>query len=136
MTDPRLVPAVEIRSAFSAAMSAMYRDEIPVHGTLMTVIAKVNNETHVADPELKARPGATDMLDRISEERHSAIRLGTAEKLSMMRRAFVVMGMYPVGYYATTFRAHGTRSIPTPSARSGRRASCAIPSRVASCWDS
>ena len=85
--------ADKIRSDFSAAMSAMYRDEVPAYGTLMALVAKVNDETLAADPHLKARLEATDSLDRISEERHGAIRLGTPEELSMMRRAFAVMGM-------------------------------------------
>jgi uncharacterized glyoxalase superfamily metalloenzyme YdcJ len=99
MTVSRIVPADEIRAAFSAAMSAMYRDEVPAYGTLMSLVAKVNDETLSARPELKKRLEETDSLDRISEERHGAIRLGTPEELSMMRRAFAVMGMYPVGYY-------------------------------------
>jgi uncharacterized glyoxalase superfamily metalloenzyme YdcJ len=93
------VSASDIRAAFSAAMSAMYRDEVPAYGTLMELLAKVNDETLVAEPELKARLLETDNLDRISEERHGAIRLGTADELAMMRRVFAVMGMYPVGYY-------------------------------------
>ena len=31
--------ADEIRSGFSAAMSAMYRDEVPAYGTLMALVA-------------------------------------------------------------------------------------------------
>ena len=38
-------------------------------------------------------------MDRISEERHGAIRVGTPAELAMLRRVFAVMGMYPVGYY-------------------------------------
>jgi uncharacterized glyoxalase superfamily metalloenzyme YdcJ len=93
------VSADDIRSAFSAAMSVMYRDEVPAYGTLMELVAKVNDDTLAADPVLKERLDATDSLDRISEERHGAIRLGTPAELSMMRRVFAVMGMYPVGYY-------------------------------------
>ncbi len=93
------VPSSDIRTAFSAAMSAMYRNEVPAYGTLMDLVARVNDETLAGEPELKARLETTDNLDRISEERHGAIRLGTAEELSMMRRVFAVMGMYPVGYY-------------------------------------
>lgn len=89
----------DIRARFSSAMSAMYRDEVPAYGTLMELVARVNAETLAAQPELKARLDATDTLERISEERHGAIRLGTAEELAMMRRIFAVMGMYPVGYY-------------------------------------
>ncbi|MCB5201039.1 VOC family protein [Neorhizobium sp. T786] len=96
---PAIVSPCEIRAAFSAAMSAMYREEVPAYGTLMELVAKVNDETLQARPELKSRLEATDSLDRISEERHGAIRLGTAAELAMMRRVFAVMGMYPVGYY-------------------------------------
>ncbi len=121
MTDTRFVSADDIRSAFSAAMSAMYRDEVPAYGTLMTLVARVNQQKLSADPTLKARLEATDSLDRISEERHGAIRLGTPQELAMMRRAFAVMGMYPVGYYdlstagvpvhSTAFRPVGDASL-------------------------
>jgi uncharacterized glyoxalase superfamily metalloenzyme YdcJ len=93
------VSTSDIRSAFSAAMSAMYRDEVPAYGTLMELVGRVNDETLVAQPKLKERLQSTDYLDRISEERHGAIRLGTAAELAMMARVFAVMGMYPVGYY-------------------------------------
>lgn len=88
-----------IRAAFSAAMSDMYRKEVPAYGTLMALVAEVNGATLAGDPGLRERLDVTDSLDRISEERHGAIRLGTADELSMMRRVFAVMGMYPVGYY-------------------------------------
>ncbi|MBY5700383.1 VOC family protein [Rhizobium leguminosarum] len=93
------VTSSDIRSAFSAAMSAMYRNEVPAYGTLMDLVARVNEEALAGEPQLKARLEATDNLERISEERHGAIRLGTADELAMMRRVFAVMGMYPVGYY-------------------------------------
>jgi len=93
------IPSDDIRSAFSAAMSEMYRLEVPAYGTLIELVAKVNADTLAADPAMRERLDATDSLDRISDERHGAIRLGTPEELSMMRRVFAVMGMYPVGYY-------------------------------------
>jgi uncharacterized glyoxalase superfamily metalloenzyme YdcJ len=77
----------------------MYRTEVPAYGTLMEIVAKVNAETLAADPALHARLEETDTLERVSQERHGAIRLGTAGELSMMRRVFAVMGMFPVGYY-------------------------------------
>lgn len=99
MKENSFVPADAIRSAFSAAMSSMYRDEVPAYGTLMELVARVNADALAADAILKERLEATDTLERISEERHGAIRLGTPAELSMMRRVFAVMGMYPVGYY-------------------------------------
>lgn len=121
MTSLSLMSPDDIRSDFSLAMSAMYRDEVPAYGTLMALVAKVNNATLAADQHLKERLEATDTLERISEERHGAIRLGTPQELHMMRRVFAVMGMYPVGYYdlstagvpvhSTAFRPVGEKSL-------------------------
>jgi uncharacterized glyoxalase superfamily metalloenzyme YdcJ len=113
------VSADSIRAAFSAAMSAMYRTEVPAYGTLMELVADVNAATLKAQPELLARLEDTDSLDRISEERHGAIRLGTAAELSMMRRAYAVMGMFPVGYYdlsAAGVPVHSTAFRPVTDA--------------------
>lgn len=96
------IPADRVRARFSAAMSAMYRQEVPAYGTLIELVAQVNEDTLTADPALRDRLQATDSLDRISEERHGAIRLGTAAELAMMGRVFAVMGMVPVGYYDLT----------------------------------
>lgn len=121
MNAVSLISADDIRSDFSLAMSAMYRDEVPAYGTLMSLVATVNDAVFDADAQLKERLEATDTLARISEERHGAIRLGTAQELWMMRRVFAVMGMYPVGYYdlstagvpvhSTAFRPVGAKSL-------------------------
>lgn len=121
MNAVSFISADDIRSDFSLAMSAMYRDEVPAYGTLMSLVATVNDAVLAADAQLKERLEATDTLERISEERHGAIRLGTAQELSMMRRVFAVMGMYPVGYYdlstagvpvhSTAFRPVGAKSL-------------------------
>ncbi|WP_439272741.1 2-oxoadipate dioxygenase/decarboxylase HglS [Pseudochrobactrum sp. HB0163] len=113
------VSADSIRAAFSASMSAMYRTEVPAYGTLMELVADVNAATLKAQPQLLERLQETDSLDRISEERHGAIRLGTAAELSMMRRAFAVMGMFPVGYYdlsAAGVPVHSTAFRPVADA--------------------
>lgn len=89
----------DIRSAFSAAMSAMYRKEVPAYGTLIDIVNDINSATLSADPALKEQLDATETLERITEERHGAIRVGSPEELSMIRRIFAVMGMFPVGYY-------------------------------------
>ncbi|PTE19519.1 DUF1338 domain-containing protein [Cereibacter changlensis JA139] len=88
-----------IRARFSAAMSAMYRAEVPAYGTLLALVSEVNAEVLAQDGQLARDLAQTGQLERISEERHGAIRLGTAEELATMRRLFAVMGMYPVGYY-------------------------------------
>ena len=96
------VSSDEIRARFSRSMSEMYREEVPAYGTLLDLVADVNEQVLKNDPDLKARLEETDNLDRISEERHGAIRLGTADELHMMSRVFNVMGMEPVGYYDLT----------------------------------
>lgn len=98
MTDPHVSPD-EIRTLFSRAMSAMYRAEVPAYGTLIDLVEAVNDKVLAADPAERSRLEDLDELARISEERHGAIRLGTARELATMRRLFAVMGMYPVGYY-------------------------------------
>lgn len=93
------VHADEIRSRFSAALSAMYRAEVPQYGELLTLVADVNAAALKADPALAERLDQAGDLARLSEERHGAIRVGTAEELSTIARAFAVMGMRPVSYY-------------------------------------
>lgn len=89
----------EIRTIFSRAMSDMYREEVPQYGTLMRLVKEVNTDTRRVDPVLDGRLIANDEIERLDLERHGAIRVGTAEELSTMRRLFAVMGMQPVGYY-------------------------------------
>lgn len=89
----------EIRSLFAQAMSRMYRDEVPLYGTLMELVAEVNAATLASDPALAGRLQRSDALDRLDEERHGAIRVGTPRELATLRRMFAVMGMVPVGYY-------------------------------------
>ena len=93
------VCADTIRTRFSRAMSAMYRDEVPLYGDLLSIVADVNRRVLADRPALSAELRARGELDRLDVERHGAIRLGTAAELAMMRRAFAVMGMWPVGYY-------------------------------------
>ena len=92
-------PPDAIRTRFSEAMSAMYRAEVPLYGDLLSIVADVNAQVLADRPELATEMAAAGELDRLDVERHGAIRLGSAEELNRMRRAFAVMGMHPVGYY-------------------------------------
>lgn len=99
MTTHSCVSADEIRDRFSKAMSAMYQAEVPQYEALLALVDEVNRETLTRDPALAERLEAFDELGRLGVERHGAIRVGSAEELSMLRRLFAVMGMHPVGYY-------------------------------------
>jgi uncharacterized glyoxalase superfamily metalloenzyme YdcJ len=87
------------RLAFSEAMSLMYREEVPLYGDLLDIVATTNARALETNPTLRAQLAANGELERLNAERHGAIRVGTAEELSLMRRLFAVMGMAPVGYY-------------------------------------
>ncbi|MEP3198942.1 MAG: VOC family protein [Lentilitoribacter sp.] len=99
MSDSSFINPSDLRAKFSSAMSLMYRNEVPAYGTLMDLVADVNAATLSSDKELANTLKATNGLERISDERHGAIRLGTDAELKLIRRVFAQMGMFPVGYY-------------------------------------
>jgi uncharacterized glyoxalase superfamily metalloenzyme YdcJ len=99
MTGNNFMAAHDIRTAFFAAMSRMYRTEVPLYGDLLDIVDDVNRRVLSADPDLEADLRRRGELHRLAQERHGAIRVGTAAELSLMRRVFAVMGMHPVGYY-------------------------------------
>ncbi|GAA5084552.1 2-oxoadipate dioxygenase/decarboxylase HglS [Paenalcaligenes hermetiae] len=99
MSATSFVSPSQIRAQFSAAMSAMYKNEVPLYGDLMDLVAAVNQHCLEHDPALRQHLHNTHELARLDEERHGAIRVGTAQELHTIRRLFAVMGMFPVGYY-------------------------------------
>lgn len=88
-----------IRRLFAQAMSRMYRTEVPLYGTLVELVERINTQVLAQDPALAAQLLRNDERARLDEERHGAIRVGTPQELATLRRLFAVMGMYPVGYY-------------------------------------
>lgn len=113
-TDQSTVNTDDLRTMFAHAMSAMYRAEVPLYGDLVRIVSKVNAERHAGSL-------SADSIQRLSLERHGAIRLGTAQELRTMRRLFRLLGMHAVGYYdlsvaglpmhATCFRPIDTDSL-------------------------
>ncbi|CRM64153.1 MULTISPECIES: 2-oxoadipate dioxygenase/decarboxylase HglS [Pseudomonas] len=92
----------EIRKGFSKAMSDMYRDEVPLYGALLELVAQTNAHVLESDRGLAGHLHRTGEIQRLGMERHGAIRLGTAAELATISRLFAVMGMQPVGYYDLT----------------------------------
>ncbi|MCH4811410.1 2-oxoadipate dioxygenase/decarboxylase HglS [Vreelandella neptunia] len=91
--------ADRIRDRFSQAMSDMYQQEVPQYGTLLSLVAEVNQEVIERDTSLATALSSTGEMTRLHVERHGAIRVGSPAELSLLRRMFAVMGMFPVGYY-------------------------------------
>lgn len=99
MSTDRFVSPDDIRSLFAQAMSTMYRTEVPLYGTLVDLVAEINDAVLTATPALAEQLDRTDERARLDQERHGAIRVGTAEELATLGRLFALMGMYPIGYY-------------------------------------
>ncbi|RRV07474.1 VOC family protein [Pseudomonas sp. v388] len=102
MNTARFANRDEIRAGFSRAMSQMYKQEVPLYGKLMELVAEVNDEVMSHDGQVRDSLTRTGEIQRLDMERHGAIRVGTAQELSTLARLFAVMGMQPVGYYDLT----------------------------------
>lgn len=90
-----LLPS-QLRAAFARRLSDLYGREVPAYTTLVDVSHEVNRDV-VRDlgPDAE-RLGS---IDRVTAERHGAIRVGTPAELAQVARVFGALGMYPTGYY-------------------------------------
>src|SRR6185369_9185548 len=85
----------QLRAKFAAALSRLYGAEVPAYTTLVEVSGEVNRDCAAAGP-CNERLGS---LDRVTAERHGAIRVGSARELADVADLFAAFGMYPVGFY-------------------------------------
>ena len=90
--DAAYVSADDIRDQFSKAMSAMYQQEVPQYGTLLSLVERVNRDVLANDADLARTLEASDELARLSVERHGAIRVGLPEELALLRLAIILLG--------------------------------------------
>ena len=94
MTAPD-VEIWQLRACFAAALSAMYGTEVPAYTTLVEVAEAVNRDYVATHPHA----GRLGSIDRVTAERHGAIRVGSPAELNAVADLFAAFGMYPVGYY-------------------------------------
>ncbi|KAA0075514.1 VOC family protein [Mycolicibacterium sp. P9-64] len=80
-----------LRAGFAAALSRMYGAEVPAYTSLVDVATDINRELS-GDERLGS-------LNRVTAERHGAIRVGSIRELAEVADLFSAFGMYPVGYY-------------------------------------
>ncbi len=93
--DGPVVSPTALRTRFAAALSELYGCEVPAYTTLVEVSAEVNADVLAARDDAE-RFGT---IERVTAERHGAIRLGTADELARVARVFGACGMHPVGFY-------------------------------------
>ena len=89
------VEAWQLRAKFAAALSRMYAAEVPAYTTLVEVSAGVNRD-YAAGSADADRLGS---LERVTTERHGAIRIGSIRELADLADLFAAFGMFPVGFY-------------------------------------
>lgn len=99
MNIASFVSSNQLRSDFSKKLSEMYKNEVPLYGDLISLTQHINHEFLANNPSLKKTLIHNNEYERLSDERHGAIRVGTPQELSQLRRLFALYGMYPVSYY-------------------------------------
>lgn len=100
----------ELRAEFALRLATLYGNEVPAYNTLVDVSREVNEDfirKNGADAE---RLGS---IQRVTAERHGAIRVGSARELAQVARVFAAFGMYPVGFY--DLRDASKSSVPVVS---------------------
>ncbi|KAF5233243.1 hypothetical protein FANTH_12640 [Fusarium anthophilum] len=99
---------VDVRTAFTLALSKMYRNEVPLYENLVQIVHAVNADMLSGHPDSMKDALLSQRLDL---ERHGAIRLGTPFELRTMARLFAILGLRAVGYYDLSVAGlpmHGT----------------------------
>jgi uncharacterized glyoxalase superfamily metalloenzyme YdcJ len=111
ISPTRRTPALaDLRADFALRLASLYGSEVPAYNTLVEVSREVNQDfiaAHGADAE---RLGS---IDRVTAERHGAIRVGSPDELAQVASVFAGFGMYPVGFY--DLRDASKSSVPVVS---------------------
>jgi len=105
-----LVEQWELRARFARELSVMYGSEVPAYNTLVDVSNEVNRDYLRSNGAEAERLGA---IDRVTAERHGAIRVGSPKEMGQVARVFAAFGMYPVGFY--DLRDAAKSSVPVIS---------------------
>lgn len=100
----------QLRAEFARRLSHMYGREVPAYTTLVEVSEEVNQDCMDAAGAQAERLGS---IERVTAERHGAIRVGSREEMSKAARVFAAFGMHPVGFY--DLRDASASSVPVVS---------------------
>ena len=96
MTAPATVSGTELRTRFAARLSQLYGTEVPAYTTLVQVSQEVNRRVVAREGAGAERLGS---IDRVTAERHGAIRVGSPRELAEVARVFGALGMHACGFY-------------------------------------
>jgi hypothetical protein len=104
------VPTWELRARFALGLAEMYGGEVPAYNTLVEVSRAVNDDVAAVRGQDAERLGS---IERVTAERHGAIRVGSPGELAGAARVFAAFGMHPVGFY--DLRDASSSSVPVVS---------------------
>jgi len=93
---PGSVSSTQLRTRFAARLSGLYGEEVPAYTTLVEVSQEVNQRVLARQGADAERLGS---IDRVTAERHGAIRVGSPRELAQVARVFGALGMHPCGFY-------------------------------------
>ncbi|GAB7004839.1 VOC family protein [Nocardioides sp. AN3] len=93
MTD---VSRTQLRARFAERLSVLYGNEVPAYRTLVQVSHEVNHRVLQRLGPAAERLGS---VDRVTAERHGAIRVGSPREMSEVARVFAALGMSACGFY-------------------------------------
>ena len=93
---PGTVTSTELRTRFAARLSGLYGTEVPAYTTLVEVSHEVNQRVLARKGADAERLGS---IERVTAERHGAIRVGSPRELAQVARVFGALGMFPCGFY-------------------------------------
>lgn len=100
----------QLRAEFARRLSEMYGTEVPAYNTLVDVSEQVNRDFLEKEGGDAERLGS---IQRVTAERHGAIRVGSPKEMSQVATVFEAFGMYPVGFY--DLRDASASSVPVVS---------------------
>lgn len=90
------VGTAELRARFAGRLSELYGREVPAYTSLVEVSHQVNQRVLARDGDAAERLGT---IDRVTAERHGAIRVGSPAEMEQVSRIFAALGMHPTGFY-------------------------------------
>ena len=105
-----MIDQTELRAQFALRLAGLYGTEVPLYDTLVAVSREVN-EDHLA--AYGGRAERLGSIERVTAERHGAIRVGSPRELAQAARVFAGFGMHPVGFY--DLRDASASSVPVVS---------------------
>lgn len=91
-----IVTTTQLRRRFASRLSALYATEVPAYQRLVQACEDINADV------LRERGTAAETLggiDRVTAERHGAIRVGTPREIAQLAGVLAAFGMHPVGFY-------------------------------------